>query len=891
MRVWWSKIRALLTGRRGLASELREELEAHLEMAIEENQGDGMSADQARRLARLRFGNTTLIHERAHEAWVFTAIENVAKDVMNAGRTVRKSLGFAITTVLTLALGIGGVTAMFTVIRTVLLKPLDYPDAERLVEVLVSNARQGLPDSGLNRILYLELQAAPAFSGFGAVSGIRESVTIATNGSEPESVTEARVSANFVDILGVNPLLGRGFLPEEDRPGGPNVALISYGLWKRRFGGDPQTVGRAITLDARSYTVVGILPPHFEFPWTDYDVWVTRPWEWAEVAPESWDRAPILRGLARLKRHVTLDQARTEADVIAGQYSAAHPGLVYAGPSMAMHVDRLENDLVRNLRALLWMLFVAVGFVLLIICANVAGLLLARSAVRSRELAVRSALGASRWRLIQQTFAESVPLALLGAVVGVFVARAILAAIMHGAPFDVPRADEIHMDGAVLAFAAAVSIASGLLFGWLPSLRFSRPELTDFLREQGALAGRASFAGFATARSARKLLVVAQVALCVMLLMGASLMLESFVRLRDVDPGFQPARLLTMQIALPTARYNTSQKKQAFWDDLVRRVSTLPGVVDCAVSRSIPTTIPDATSMRIAEQPKNVHALPGAVPNIQSATPDYFRVFGIPLIRGREFTAQDRDGAPRVAIINERLARRFWPNYPKGPDPLDQHLLVGNKEIPYAVVGIIGDVHEDALGSDVKPEAYFPSAQLPPQTAYFAVKTAGPSEGLGDAVRAQVSAIDAGQSISHVQSMGARLSASLGGHRLTLMLVGSFAAVALVIALMGIYGVMAFLVVERTQEFGIRLALGAQRGDILRLVLAQGLRLVLSGLVFGIIGGFTVARIMKAALFHVSATDPLMFSGVSLLFVAVGLAACYLPARRATRMDPASALR
>jgi len=890
MRAWWSKIRLMLTGRQGLPEDLHDEIRAHLEMEIQEQLARGMPEEQARKAARIGFGNTTLIQERAHEAWTFNTLETLAKDLMYAATMVRKSPGFAITAVLTLALGIGGITAMFTLIRGELLKPLDFPEPDRLVEVLVSGSRRGQPDLGFNLIRYREMQKAPCFSAFGASSGIHESVTLSGRAREPESVRESRISANFLNILGVSPLLGRGFLPSEDRPGGPDVALVSYGLWKRWFGGNPNIAGKSISLDARPYTVVGVLPPHFDSPWSGYDVWVTRPWEWSEVPAENWQRVLVLSGLARLKPGVSLEQARAELNVLSRQYALAHPGLPDADSGASMKVERLQDRLVRDLRPLLWMLFDAVGFVLLIVCANVADLLLARSAARSREFSVRAALGASRRRLIQQMLAESVSLALIGGALGIPLANGILAVMLRIGPVARPRSDQIHMDWAVLAFAAAVSIATGLVFGLLPAGRISRPDLADFLREQGALAGRAFSPRKSLGLGGRGFLVVAQVALCMVLLVGAGLMLESFVRLRDVSPGFQPAHLLTMEIALPTVRYDTNQKRQAFWDELVQRAGALRGVYYAAVARSVPTTITDVVAIQNAQQPgKELSRRP--LVNNQTITPAYFRTFGIPLLQGRDFTADDRDGAPRVAIINETLARRFWPSYPKGPSPIGQHLLAGNKGTSLEIVGVVSDVHEDGLASEVKPEVYSPSAQYPPQTAFLVVRTATTSFNFANAVRSQVTSIDPAQSVFHVQSMSQLLSASLGGTRLTLILLGSFAGVAVALALIGIYGVIAFLVVERTQEFGIRQALGAQGADILKLVLGRGLSLMFTGLAFGIAVAVVLSRIMRGFLFHVSATDPWTFAGTSVLFLAVGLVACYLPARRATRMDPALALR
>ncbi len=889
MQEWWSKLKVALSGRGRASADLREELEAHLEMQAEDNRARGMQKEEARRAARRLFGNTTLILESAQEAWTFSSLENLIKDVAYAIRMARKSPGFAVVAILTLAIGIGGITAMYTVIEAVLLKPFPFHDPDHVVRVLVGGSRRGQPDLGFTLIHYREMQNTHSFAGFGAL-GIPETVTLSARGGEPAAVREARVSANFLDILGVQPVIGRAFLPEEDRSGGPNVALISYGLWRRRFGGSPKIAGATISLDDASYTVVGVLPRQFEYPWSGYDVWVTRPWEWAEIPRTAWDRVPDLSGVARLRPGVSLEQARSELNVLSRQYALAYPGMPDAIPSARMRVNRLEDDMIGHFRPLLWMLFGAVGFVLLIVCANLAGLLLARSAARFREFSLRAALGASRRRIVQQLLAESIGLSLLGGTAGVLLAKFMVTAMTHLAPINLPQADEIHLDGQILALAAVVSIVVGIVLGLLPSRRISRPNLAAFLREQGASAGRGSpsrhYLGF-TFRSA---LVISQVTLSVVLLVAATLMMKSFVHLHDIDPGFQPAHLLTMKIALPTVRYDSDQKKRAFWDELVQRVGALPGVLGTSVARSLPTTVADLTPFQPADRPR-LRLSERPLADLQVVTPGYFRTLGIPLIRGRQFTIHDDDSAAPVAIINEALARRFWPEYPGGQTPISRSILLGRGQVSLNIVGIVADAHEDGLAVETKPELYLPSDQWPPQTAYLAARTVSAPEDLANSVRREVSAIDSGQSVSDVRTMTQLLSASLGVPRLTLVLLTSFAGVAILLAMLGIYGVISFLVVERTQEFGIRQALGAQPKDILHAVLGQGLRLLVTGLAIGIIGALALTRVMKSLLFHVSASDPWAFIGISAFFLAVGLLACYVPARRATRIDPGVALR
>jgi predicted permease len=597
-------------------------------------------------------------------------------------------------------------------------------------------------------------------------------------------------------------------------------------------------------------------------------------------------------GFARLKPQVTLEQARAELNVLHRQYAAAHPGRGVSDASASMQVVWMRDQLVANVRPMLWMLFGAVGFVLLIACANVASLLLARAASRSREFAVRAALGAGRGRLIRQLLAESLALSAMGGALGVLLAQWGLHAITRVAALPLPRAGEIRVDGTVLGFTVALSMATGVLFGLFPSLAMSRPDLADVLRETGAAAGR----GLSSRRSlfgvsARGLLVVVQVALSIVLLIGAALLMQSFARLHSVDPGFQPANLLTMKIALPTARYDADQKRAAFFAELVRRVEAVPGVRAVSVVLKLPTTTRLGTDIHIAGRPDSdgEQSVQG-----QSITPGYLRTLGIALRRGRAFTARDNAaGSPPVVMINEGLARRFWPDYPRGQDPVGQRISTGyDKAIGWMeIVGIMADVRDLGLAEDAEPTVYLPTAVHPPQVAYLAARTEGDPRRFVNTIRSQALAIDSDQPVSDIRTMDEVIEASVGQRRLTMLLLGVFAGIALLLAMVGIYGVIAYSVAQRTQEVGIRRALGARPGDILRLVLGQALGLTLAGVALGIGGALAVNGVMKGLLFKVSATDPVTYAGIALLFVAVALAASYIPARRATRIDPMAALR
>ncbi len=812
------------------------------------------------------------------------------QDLRYGIRMLMKNPGFTAVAVLTLALGIGANTAMFTVIRAVVLKPLAYHDPDRLARVSADYPRRNLQDLPLSRKRFEEMRAAArSFTGLGAYLNSPENV-ILSGGGEPEALRGARVSANFLDILGVQPVVGRSFLSEEDTRGGPPVAMISAELWQRRFGGDRLVAGKTSTLNSTPYTIVGVLPAGFAFPFPGVDVWVTRPAESSALPPRYWDFVPLLTGFARLKPGVSLEQARAEMDVLNQQYAMTDPGNSVA----RMRVAWLKDALVANVRPLLWMLFAAVGFVLLIACANVASLLLARATSRSREFALRAALGASRGRLIRQLLAESLVLAVAGGALGVLLAKWSLSAGTHLSALDLPRIGEIRMDSVVLGFSVTLSVATGVLFGLFPSLQVSRPDLIKELRESGASAGQGSSGRRGVlGLSTRGVLVAGQIALSIVLLIGAALLMESIARLRHVDPGLKPENLLTMKIALPLTRYDTDQKKTGFFDELVRRVEAVPGVRGAATALSLPTTRGRlSTNIQVEGEP-DVDPSKQPMSQLQSITPGYFRTLGIPVQHGREFAARDNSaGAPPVVIINESFARRFWPTYPRGREPVGQHLREGADRTGWLeIVGIVGDVHETGLAMDAGPEFYVPSVMHPPQTAYLAVRTDRDPLGFVNVIRSQVLAIDRDQPVSDVKTMDNVLEASVGQRRLTMLLLTVFAGVALLLATVGIYGVIAYSVAQRTKEVGIRRALGAQQGHILRLVLGQGLVLALGGVGIGMGGAFALTRLMEGLLFHTRAADPATFVGVAVLFVAVALLASYIPARRAAKVDPMVALR
>ncbi|MBV9768395.1 MAG: ABC transporter permease [Bryobacterales bacterium] len=804
-------------------------------------------------------------------------------DTRYALRTLRNKPAFTTTAILTLALAIGGNTAMFTVIRGVLLKPLQYRDPDRLVRIT----------GGATPTRFAEMKAsAQSFIELGALSG-PENVTL-SGGGEPEVLKGVRVSADFLRVPGVEPMLGRSFRSDEDSPGGAPVAMISADLWERRFARDPQIIGKTATLAATPCTIMGVLPPHFQFPFPDLDVWMTAPSEEPLMEPKSRTLSPYLTVFGRLKPGVTIEQANAELKVIRRRYALAHPTMLDAKPK-PVEITPLKDDLVANVKSMLWMLFGAVGLVLLIACANVASLLVARASSRRREFAVRSALGAPRSRLIRQLLAESVLLSLAGGTLGVLLAAWALSAIPKITAFDLPRAGEIQLDWLVLAFSGSLSIATGILFGLAPSVGASRADLMSTLRVSGEASHSEAPRRILTILNLRGLLVIGQIALSMILLIGAALLVESIAHLRHVNLGFNTSNLLTMRITLAPLRYDTQAKKSAFYEDLIRNAEALPGVRSMVAAAYLPMMPQPGTPVQSAALPLlKLNERP--IEAIWGVMPGYFRTMQIPLKRGRDFNSQDREDSQRVTIIDESLARQIWPGYPRGIDPIGQRLIIGGiNPKPVQIVGVVADVRPALEGNVWPGTVYLPFAQGSPQSAILAIRTEGDPQQLTRAVREQVRVLDRDLPIANVQTMDALVEARLGQRRLLMILLESFAGVALLLALIGTYGIISYSVAQRAQEVGIRRALGARQSDVLWLVLRQGLALVLAGIALGMGGAVAITmamtRLANTLLFGVSATDPATFAAVAALFLLVALAASYIPARRAARIDPMAVLR
>jgi predicted permease len=795
-----------------------------------------------------------------------------AHDLRYAFRNLSKSPGFALVAIFTLAAGIGANTAIFSVANALLLRPLPYARPDRLVLIGLQRKNSDTGNSPLSWPRFQQVSASQrAFSNLAAVT--EENFTLTGRG-DPEQLVAGRVTWNFFDTLGVHMSAGRPFRPEEDKEGGDNVAIVPRGRWE---------VGQHLTLDSRDYTVIGVLPRGFQFGLlpANVEIYAPRVFDLNIVTPaQVQSGVGFLDFVARLRDGVSMRQAQAEMDTLSAQYRRDNPKAPDAGPDTNVSMGNLQDQLVTGVRTAVLILFGAVGLVLLIACANVSSLLLSRALGRHREMALRMAMGAPRSALVRQLLTESLVLSLAGGALGVALSAwgtRTLAAMAEG---SLPLASEIRADYAVLAFTLGLSLLAGVLFGIAPALQISRPDLNSVLRSEG----RGSTSG--RARTVfRNLLVVSQVALSMILLIGAGLLVRNFIQLRKASPGFDARGLLTMNVSLPPARYSTGPQMIAFFRELVRQVSNLPGVQAAAISSAMPLN-PVRFSPALPEGQPAVPLTERPLFVIETLSPGYVSAMRVPLLAGREFNQHDEQ-PPRVLMVNQTLAHRYWPNQ----NPIGKRIVVGRATEGSEVVGVIGDIRNTGLASDTKAEIYLPFAQLPWASMNLLVRTSGDPHGYAAAVRRCVSAIDKDQAVTKVLSMEDVLSEGARQPRFVTTLLGGLAAIALVLAVVGIYGAVGYSVSQRTQEMGIRMALGAERGDILRLVLRQGLGPACVGIAIGMAASLALTRLMAKMLYHVSTTDPAAFVGGAVLFGAVAMLASYLPARRATRVDPMVALR
>jgi putative ABC transport system permease protein len=804
---------------------------------------------------------------------------SVWKDIRHALRMLVKSPGFTAIAILTLALGIGGTTAIFTVANALLLRPLPYKDAEQLVRIATDRSRSGFLSLPYFTILNDHNRS---FTGIAAYQG--ESFNLSGRG-EPDQITAERVTWNFFEVLGVRLLEGRTFMPEEDQPDARPVVLISAELATRLFNGDRNAIGQIVSLDSKDYTVIGVLPAKFSVPLLGrkVDIFAPRLKELSIVTPARIQIGGMyFEGVGRLRPGITPEQAQAETEVTYQQYKHDKPGNYDATVSVVMTVTGLQQDLVASVRSTLLILCAAVGFVLLIACANVASLLLSRALSRQKEFAVRSALGASRGALVMQLLTESVLLALVSGGFGIALGQAGTRVLATFSKSNFPQMADVTMDLRVLGFAVAISVFSGVLFGLTPSLQLSRVDLNTALRDEG----RGSTGNRHRIR-ARGFLVVAQVALATVLLVGSGLLIRSFIQLQTVSPGFDPKGTLTMETYLPPARYPQPPQRIAFYMAAIRNMQSVPGVQSASISTALPVFANHGTPFLFEGQPV-VPLGQRPIAFIQSISPDYPKVMGVPIVAGRAFTDHDEADSTPVALVNQAIVRQFWQNQ----NPLGKRVLVGNLPKPFEVVGVLGDVKNDHdLALPAGAEVFLPYPQLASPQLFLSVRTTLDPHSLTSALRAQIAAADPDQPVTNIQTMEERLQSASASPRFTMLLIGAFSATAFILAAIGIYGVIAYSVAQRTQEFAIRIALGAERADILRLVIGHGLALTLAGIAIGLGGSIALTRLISAMLYQTSATDPAIFAASAAIFLAVAFIASYLPARRATRIDPTEAMR
>jgi putative ABC transport system permease protein len=799
-------------------------------------------------------------------------METLLKDIRYGVRTLLKTPGFTAAAVIALALGIGANTAIFSVVNAVLLRPLPFQQSDQLVMVWEKRAQLGRernvvspPDFNDWRAQNQVFEDMAAFSGQGFNLGA---------GTEPERIQGAGVSPSLFSILRVQPRLGRAFQADEDRPNSNPVVIIGSALWQRSFASDPEIVGKTIKLDEKAYTVVGVMPADFVFPDRRAEIWVPL-----TLSPEDANNrgGHNLRVVARLKPGVTLQQARTEMDSITAQLEQQYK----VNTGHRANVFSLYDEVVAGARPALLVLLGAVAFVLLIACANVANLLFARSSARQKEMAIRTALGARRSRIIRQLLTESVILAITGGIVGVLLALWGLDLLLAIGGNSIPRVKEIKLDSWVLGFSILISLATGLLFGLVPALQASKPDLNETLKEGGR-----SASGSIRHNRTRSFFVIAEVAICLVLLIGAGLMLRSFARVVSVSPGFNPDNLLSMNLALSGSRYGGAEQVASFYQRALERLSSLPGVQSAAATSGLPMAGGFGSRYFGIEGRPPQPAGQGFNANVNLTTPGYFQTMNIPLIQGRDFDQRDVMKAPEVVIINQDMVRRYWPD----EDPIGKRLAVGNG--PWrTVVGVVGDVKQAGLDIETRPEMFWPYYQLPLSFSTFVVRTSGDPEAMTSGVRRAMQDIDEALPLYDIKPVNEVISESVAPRRFNMLLLSIFAGLALVLAAVGLYGVISYSVSQRTHEIGIRMALGASHKSVLRLVVGQGMILALIGVGIGVIASFFLTKFMATLLFGVSATDPLTFVGISVLLTGVSIVASFIPARRAMKVDPMVALR
>ena len=873
------RLRALLFRHR-MDEELQEELQFHIDMQVLKNRRHEPDRSEAKRKAGLQFGSVVRATEECREARGISSIEIVAKDLCFAFRMLRKSPSFTVIAVLTLALGIGANTAIFSLVNGILLRPLPYRNPDRLT-IVWEKSRDGSPEN-IGYTTYLDWKAQNKSFEQLAIYSSWQPVLQA---GEPEQLNGLRVTSNYFRTLGVHPELGRDFLPEEDAPNANKVVMLSHSLWRRKFNSDPNIAGKTIDMNATQYIVIGVLPASYQSLMTQdprggtVEIWrvlgydVSQPW--------ACRTCHHLVAIGRLRDGVAITQANAEMDTIAAALIKAYPKEY---DDAGVILTPVREELLGPASTPLYILLGAVSFVLLVACANLANLLLARATNRDREVAVRAALGATRGRIVRQLLTETCVLGLLGAGGGLLPAYwtpRVLAVVGTG---DLPRLDQVRLDWRVLLFTVAIALLTAILAALAPAFRLSKTGVHDSLKEG------ARGTGSVASRRLGGLLIVSEVALSLTLLIGAGLLLRSLSRLLVVSTGFDANRVLTMETSVLGQRFNDNAVVRQYFADTVERLRALPGVESAAAASQIPLA---GNMDRYGFHAEGkIHSNPEEDPSAERycITPGFLETMRIPLLRGRDITAADNAKAPQVLLIGETTARRMWP----GEDPIGKRVKLGGVDQPWwTVVGVTGDIRH--LGLDAAPEMqmYVPHRQwpFPDGLMTFVIRTAGDPAAMSSAAQQAIHSLDPTQPISRITPLENYIGLSVQGRRFALILIGAFAGIALALSMVGIYGVTAYSVGQRTREIGIRVALGAQRNELLGLLLRQGMVLVMCGVIAGVLASIALTRFLASLLFKVQPTDPLTFGGVALLLVAVSAAACFIPARRAMRVDPIVALR
>ena len=864
--------------RRGWDEERARELDTYLQIETDENIARGMAPQEARHAARRKLGNPTSIREEIYRMNSIGLLENVWQDLKYAGRVLRKSPGFTVFAVTILALGIAANTAIFSIADAVLLRPLPYRDARQLVMVWEDASSYGFPE---------DTPAPGNFSDWKTRNHIFEDTAALfydtldlTGDGNPEQLKGISASANLLSVLGVSPMLGRDFRLDDNLPGAPRVVILSHGLWLRRFGLDSAVVGKQIRLDDKNFTVIGVMPQGFLFPDRATEIWV--PWQMTRENLEDHG-SHFLTVIARLKRGVSLKTANAELATIAKQLEREHPD---SNAKVGAFAVPLREHLAGDIRPAILVLLGAVCFVLLIACANIANLLLARASGKRREMAMRLTLGASRPRIIAQVLTESLLLAIFAGLTGLLLSQWGVRFLSSLVPTGLAPLGASAVDRRVFLFTLAISVATGIVFGVIPAMRISSLDLATSLKNDGGRGAVGSGGG-----RLRDALVVSEVTLAIVLLAGAALMIRSFENLVHLDPGFRADHVLTVRTPMQMQKYDTQARRAAFYDQVLNKVEGLPGVIAAGYTTWIPlTNVGGATGITIEGRPEPA---PGQtlIPNARVISRNYTNALRMKLIEGRLIDEHDGATTPPVALINETMARNFWP----GEDAVGRRFKKGafREDAPWiTIVGIVGDVHQAGLAIPARAEMYLPYQQqkfFAPD--YLVIRTSGEPLALAETVRQQVWSIDKQQAVADVMPLEQVVQEHLAPRRMQATLLGGFAGLALLLASLGIYAVLSFAVTQRTQEIGVRVALGAHSRDVLRMVFSHGLKLFAIGAGLGLAAALALSRTLGHLLYGVSANDPLSFVGVTLVLGAVTLLACYIPARRAMHVDPLVALR